>query len=139
MVKCFYFFLALKKFSFFSTFLVIYLEVLVEHLRWDVDTGKPTAVTRVRVVPTDGVFLSADLKRKNHKWAWIILLELNKELETIIILKLLHRSSVEAEVLGLIYFKKTEMPWAQQDFQKVRQLEILPNELIKKLKHFKWL
>ena len=37
------------------------LEVLVQHLGGDVDTGEPTAVARVGVIPTDGVLQSAHL------------------------------------------------------------------------------
>jgi hypothetical protein len=44
-----------------------YLEVLVKHLRWDVNTGKPTAIARVRVVPTDGVFFVGRPEKKEVK------------------------------------------------------------------------
>ena len=37
------------------------LELLVRHLSVDVDTGQPTAISRVRVIPANGMLDSTDL------------------------------------------------------------------------------
>lgn len=42
------------------------LKLLVLHLRVDIDTREPASISRVRVVPSDSVLKTADLKRSHN-------------------------------------------------------------------------
>lgn len=42
-----------------------YLELLVGHLRVDVDARQPASVARVRVVPANGIFKPSNLLRRS--------------------------------------------------------------------------
>lgn len=48
------------------------LEVLVQHLRRDIDARQPAAVPGVAVVPSNGIFLPANLKNKQYILLFLI-------------------------------------------------------------------